>query len=184
MTDEEFKSRLAGVNKEAPAEEAQDPSLSLNTSITEVMKSYQDANRWLDIIKEDLLINKGTFFFSEYIHNLAHTMPVRFDAFGDILHTANILVPYPPTEDIPYSLEDIPTIFKAIFDILSRISKSLREFIEITGGTKYHSISCKSEELLIDIDTEFENLHRMRKAYDICQDPMKFDKYLHIYLNR
>jgi len=51
----------------------------------------------MDIIKEFLFTDMGCPFFSSYIHNLAHTMPVRFDKFGDILHTIDMKIPYPAT---------------------------------------------------------------------------------------
>lgn len=160
----------------------EEPQGTAATPIVSVMTAYQNANRWLDIVKEDLLINKGMVFFSNYIHDLAHTMPVRFDKFGDILHTRNILVPYPPTEDIPYSLNSVSDIFDAIFKTVEAISDSLRRFIESTAGTPEHSMSCKAEDLLIDIDSEFENLYIMKKVFDTCQDPIEFDKWMYKYL--
>lgn len=155
----------------------------LALSIVQVMKSYQDANKWLDIIKEDLLINQGLVFFSEYVHNLAHTMPVRFDKFGDILHTQNILIPYPPTGDIPYAIEGLDSAFVAIFNILDCISTALLSFIKNTQDTAQHSMACKVEELLIDIDSERENLYRMKHVASLCGS-IEFDKWVDRYLKR
>jgi len=61
------------------------------------MEAYQNANKWLDTIKEYVYTDLSCVFFSSFIHELAHTMPERFDKFGDILHTLNIKVPYPAT---------------------------------------------------------------------------------------
>ena len=60
----------------------EEPQETAATPIVSVMTAYQNANRWLDIVKEDLLINKGMVFFSNYIHDLAHTMPSAAEESG------------------------------------------------------------------------------------------------------
>ena len=155
----------------------------VESSATGVMASYQNANKWLDIIKEELLMTHGCVFFSNHIHELAHTMPERFDKFGDILHTANMKVPYPATGYIPFNLEDMNSIFNAIFEILDSINESLRDFIKINQDSKYHSMASVTEELLIDIDSEYTNLYRFQKAYHMSNsDIIKFDKWVSRYM--
>lgn len=156
---------------------------AVSSSAAAVMIAYQNANKWLDIIKEYVLMFQGCVFFSNYIHNLAHTMPARFDKFGDILHTADLVVPYPPTEYIPNMPVDIPSTFQSIYDILDSICASLRAFIKVTQDTEGHALSCSAEELLVDISGEFTDLYRMNRAYTICNDPIKFDKWVAQYLN-
>lgn len=156
---------------------------SLESYITAVMESYQNANKWLDSIKEFVLMDLSCVFFSNYIHNLAHTMPARFDKFGDILHTADIKVPYPATSAIPNMPSDIPSVFQQIFDILGAISTSLRGFIKNTQDTEAHALACSAEELLVDIEGEYTDLYRLRRVYSSCQDTIKFDKYVNHYLN-
>lgn len=182
MTNEELRSRLLS----GPTDVAVDiaPTASPVFSAAEqVMESYQNANKWLDSIKEYVLMDLSCVFFSNYIHNLAHTMPARFDKFGDILHTADIKVPYPATAGIPNMPSDIPSVFQQVLDILGAISTSLRGFIKITQDTEFHAIACSAEELLIDIEGEYTNLYRLRRAYSSCQDIIKFDKYVAHYLN-
>lgn len=189
MKDEVLKSKLKGSMKvkEGVDISVQNPQLDntgiLYTSANAVMCSYQDANKWLDIVKEHLLMDLGCVFFSTYVHNLAHTMPVRFDKFGDILHTADIKIPYPATTYIPYELSDINSCFNAIFETLGRINESLRSFINSTEGTSYHSMACSAEELLISIDSESTNLHRMQRAYANCGDIIKFDAWVGRYVD-
>ena len=182
MTDEELRARLVTVTAE---------DVKLTTPSTDpvlgaaelVMASYQNANKWLDSIKEFVLMDLGCVFFSNYIHNLAHTMPARFDKFGDILHTADIKVPYPATADIPNMPSDIPSVFQQIFDILGSISLSLRGFIKITQDTEFHAMACSAEELLIDIEGEYTNIYRLRRVYSSNPDAIEFDKYVAYYVN-
>lgn len=183
MTDAELKSRLMTSKLE---DTIVDPTTVVDPILgaaEQVMATYQNANKWLDIIKEYVLMDLECVFFSTYIHNLAHTMPVRFDKFGDILHTADIKIPYPATAYIPNMPSDIPSVFQQIFDILGAISASLRNFIKLTQDTEMHALACSSEELLVDIEGEYTNLYRLRRAYSSCQDPIKFDKYVNHYVN-
>lgn len=182
MTDEELRARLVTV----PLADIKDPTPSTDPVIGSaelVMASYQNANKWLDSIKEFVLMDLGCVFFSNYIHNLAHTMPARFDKFGDILHTADITVPYPATDAISGMPSDIPSVFQQIFDILGSISLTLRGFIKLTQDTGYHAMACSAEELLIDIEGEYTTLYRLRRAYLNCQDIIKFDKWVNQYIN-
>lgn len=154
----------------------------LSDKIVAVMTAYQNANRWMDTIKEDLLINKGLINFSQYVHDLAHTMPVRFDRFGDILHTKNILVPYPSTAEYTGDLGDLDAVFSALFDILGAINNSLRAFIDETKDTENHSLALKTEELLVDIDSEYEPLYRMRQVYSASENLVRFDNWVARYI--
>lgn len=188
MTDEELRSRLVTPKSEgailtADSTNPTDPTDPILNAAEQVMASYQNANKWLDSIKEFVLMDLGCVFFSNYIHNLAHTMPGRFDKFGDILHTADIKVPYPATAYIATMPSDIPSVFQQIFDILGAISTSLRGFIKLTQDTEGHALACSAEELLVDIEGEYTNLYRLRRAYSSCQGDIKFDKYVAHYLN-
>lgn len=184
MTDEELRARLVtgpDIPVDDPEEVAMPNDLSMEAS--KVIEAYQNANKWLDIIKETLLMDHGCVFFSNYIHKLAHTMPARFDKFGDILHTVNISVPYPATPYIPTIPSDIPSAFSQIFNILNSITQSLRDFIKFTQDTDFHALACSTEELLVDISKEFTPLYRMQKVYTFCSDNIKFDKWVAQYLN-
>jgi hypothetical protein len=185
MTDDELKARLSSSITDDNLEDIteSDSTDSILIAAERVMASYQNANKWLDIIKEYVLMDLGCVFFSNYIHNLAHTMPARFDKFGDILHTEDITVPYPATNYIPQVPTDIPSVFQQVFDILGAISTSLREFIKLTQDTENHAMACSAEELLVDISGEYTNLYRLSRVYSNCQDAIKFDKYVAHYVN-
>lgn len=185
MTNEELRARLSTVVEDTIVlpDTGSNNTSTLHMTAEKVMESYQNANKWLDIIKEVLLMDIGCVFFSNYVHNLAHSMPVRFDKFGDILHTVDMKVPYPATGNIPNTPSDINGCFTMIFEIIKGISTSLREFIKITQDTEYHALACSTEELLIDIERENTNLFRMKRAYDICGDAIKFDKYVAHYVS-
>lgn len=150
---------------------------------TAVMAAYQNANKWLDIIKETLLMDQGCVFFSNYVHNLAHTMPVRFDAFGDILHTVDMKIPYPATAYIDSEPADIPQAFDKICSILDAICDSLDKFVEFANANHMRAAAISTESLMSDIANEYTALKRMRRAYDISGDVIKFDKWVSAYVN-
>lgn len=194
MDDNKLRSLLSKTNAPVDAEDTSTvpvdtpitsipQSIDIATSAIGVMTAYQNANKWLDSIKEYVLMDLSCVFFSNYIHNLAHTMPARFDKFGDILHTADIKVPYPATAGIPNMPSDIPSVFQQVLDILGAISTSLRGFIKITQDTEFHAMACSAEELLIDIEGEYTDLYRLRRAYNSSQDIIKFDEYVNHYIN-
>ena len=118
MNDKWLRDRLVGSISEDVVEQPAPTANPVLSAAEQVMASYQNANKWLDSIKEFVLMDLGCVFFSNYIHNLAHTMPARFDKFGDILHTADIKVPYPATAAITTMPSDIPSVFQQVLDIL------------------------------------------------------------------
>ena len=186
MTDAELKARLmksnASDSDEDLVQEPQEPISPLLSSATNVMIAYQNANKWLDIIKEALLMDCGCTFFSNYIHNLAHSMPVRFDKFGDILHTMDMKVPYPATEYIESEPTSIAEAFDSVFSILLDISNALVEFIAAAESTD-KAAAISAETLLAELANENTSLYRMRRAYLLCGDNIKFDKWCAQYIN-
>lgn len=183
MTDAELKAKLMKSNASDSDEEVgQEPISPLLSSATNVMIAYQNANKWLDIVKEALLMDCGCTFFSNYIHNLAHSMPVRFDKFGDILHTMDMKVPYPATEYIESEPTSIAEAFDSVFSILLDISNALVEFIAAAESTN-KAAAISAETLLEEIANENTSLYRMRRAYLLCGDNIKFDKWCAQYIN-
>lgn len=157
-------------------------SAGLDKSIICVMSAYQNANKWLDSIKETVYSDFGCVFFSSFIHSLAHTMPERFDKFGDILHTCNIKVPYPTTNEIVNEPKDITEVFKQVFDILDSIKAALNTFIKCTD-IEYHGMACAAETLLNDIEAEYPMLYRLRTEWEACNNNIiEFDKYVNQFV--
>lgn len=188
MKDAVLKYRLSKAMKESTETVMVDVpvenSSTLEVSANNVMISYQNANKWLDIIKEYLLMDCGCVFFSNYVHNLAHSMPVRFDKFGDILHTIDMKVPYPATCYIDAEPSSVDESFDKICAILDSISSSLYEFIVVAESSSYKAMAISAETLLEDIANEYTNLKRMRRAYiQSNADTIKFDKWVAQYVN-
>ena len=147
----------------------------------DVMDAYQSANKWFDILKEYLFTDLGCVFFSSYIHNLAHTMPERFDKFGDILHTIDMKIPYPATQYIPNEPQDLDDVFNSVFETLDNIKHTLNAFIKFTDE-EYHGMACAAEELLNDIESEYTPLYKMKKAWSQYNgDVVRFDKWVGQY---
>lgn len=165
---------------ETPSNEHQ----ALNTASRGVMSAYQNANRWLDTIKEDILINKGCPYFSNIVHQLAHTMPGRFDRFGDILHTKNLLIPYPATEEWRNALPDMPSVFKAIYEILDQIQIELIAFKKCAEECSLLSMSIECDQLITDIASEYEFYYRIEKMLEYCGGNLtQWDKRVYEYWN-
>lgn len=121
-------------------------------------------------------------FFSSYIHELAHTMPGRFDKFGDILHTINMEIPYPATAEIEKKPETIDDAFGIIFGVLDAIKEKLNAFIKCTDE-KYHGMACAAEACLNDIEGEYPMIFRLQAKWNQCNDDMvDFDKYVMQYV--
>lgn len=147
-----------------------------------VMAAYQNANRYLDAIKEQLLINLHVPFFSNIIHELAHTMPQRFDKFGDILHEHHLIIPYPATFEYliaeDFTVEDC---FGSIYDSLQEIEDNLLAFIKVTEGTRLHSMACAAETLLQDITKEYTWLRIIEAQFKSSNSLTSWDKWVHVY---
>lgn len=154
----------------------------VNEYANKVMAAYQNANKWLDSIKEAIYTKMNCPFFSSYVHSLAHTMPARFDKFGDILHTVNLEIPYPATAAIDKTPITLVEAFDMIFNILNNIKTALNEFI--TASDKdYHGMACAAEACLNDIEAEYPMLYRLHaKAVESKDDSVAFDKFVAAYV--
>lgn len=157
--------------------------MSVVDTPTQVMAAYQNANKWLDSVKEFLYIEMSCPFFSSYVHSLAHSMPERFDKFGDILHTDNIQIPYPTTVELETELTSISDAFEVIFMSLDNIKQSLNDFIKDVDDIK-HGMACSAETLLNDIESEYPMLFRLKDKWEQCnEDSVEFDKYVQQYID-
>ena len=154
----------------------------LANSINGVMSAYQNANKWLDSVKEFIYTDLSCPFFSSFVHELAHTMPGRFDKFGDILHTMDIEIPYPTTLELDNELVTIDDAFAVIFGCLDSIKDNLNDFIKLTDE-EFHGMACSAEELLNDIEQEYPMLFRLRDKWNQCNgDLVDFDKFVAQYV--
>lgn len=170
----------------AVLEEPEDEELVEEDCVTEsakaVMTAYQNANKWLDSVKEVIYTQDNCPFFASFVHELAHTMPERFDKFGDILHTVDMEIPYPETAEIPQKPTSIINAFDTIFMVLDNIKSALNAFIKCTDE-EYHGMSCAAEACLNDIESEYPMLYRLQaKAKECGEDTVSFDKFVGQYV--
>lgn len=173
---------LSSQLKEALEEQPELNTDCVLSTATDVMTAYQNANKWLDSTKEAVYIHMNCPFFSSYIHNLAHTMPVRFDAFGDILHTINMEIPYPATAELEKKPQNISEAFDVIFMVLDAIKDSLNAFIKCTDENQ-HGMACSAEACLNDIEKEYPFLFRLLAKWNQSNNDMvAFDKYVMNYI--
>ena len=56
----------------------------------EVIKAYQDANRYFDTTQEYVYIEQGMKYLSKIIHEQAHEFPKRIDSFIDMLRGTEV----------------------------------------------------------------------------------------------
>lgn len=154
----------------------------LEQPMIRVMESYQNANRWLDTIKESVLIDMGCPFFSDFIHGLAHMMPGRFDKFGDILHTRHLLVNYPATKELVNVPKDPYEVFVKITSIYDDITDALNEFIKVTTDTKLHYMANEAENLLMDLNDDLLAVGTIYKMLDSNSNLATFDQWVRKYL--
>lgn len=154
-----------------------------DNSIVGVMGAYQNANKWLDSVKESLYTDLACPFFSSYVHQLAHSMPERFDKFGDILHTANIQIPYPTTLELDRELNSVDDAFAIIFEVVEAIQNNLVTFIR-ENDEAHHGMSCAAEGLLNEIEEELPMLYRLRDKWEQCDgNTVEFDKFVQQYVD-
>jgi len=169
-------------NEEAPqVPETVEGGDCVNKTAAEVMVAYQNANKWLDSVKEAIYINMNCPFFSSFVHELAHSMPPRFDVYGEILHTINMEIPYPATAEISKKPANLEEAFTIIFSTLDAIKTALNAFIKCTDE-KYHGMACAAEACLNDIEGEYPMLYRLQaKAKECGEDTITFDKFVGQY---
>lgn len=153
---------------------------SLELPAREVMAAYQNANKWLDAIKEHVLINLHCPYFSNIVHQLAHTMPKRFDEFGDILHKENLLIPYPATEEY-HAVGGIPESIIAIYDILDSILAKLFKFRRAAEECGCPAMSIACDSLIVDIKDEYEFFYVVESQLESTHNLQQWDMYTYQY---
>lgn len=126
----------------------------LEEASRKVVDAYQNAQRWMDTIKEKLLIDHHLPYFSHIVHELAHTMPVRFDAFGQILHTENLEIYYPSTEEWSHAVPNVKDAINHIHNFLDSIQEALILFQSVARSCSCTSMAISCDTLITDISNE------------------------------
>ncbi len=144
-----------------------------------VVKAYQNAARFLDTLKEWVWIETGMGYASEYIHNLAHEMPKRFDAFGDILHDYHLMVIYPATPELTEDIQDMEKVFAIAVDVLDDIDGALKEFVRAVEVGGHDDMKATLDALLEQNRNSYNGILQMWKMWEGCQSPGVFDSWVH-----
>ena len=128
----------------------------LREPMRDVIRMYQNANRWFDTTQEYVYIKQGMIYLSEIIHRQAHEFPKRFDAFGDMLHENHLMAEYPGTDELDWreSLKSLDDVFELIMQIFDGINAALEKFRKATDTPDFRAMSLKTEELMLENSTE------------------------------
>ena len=129
----------------------------------QVIKAYQDANRYFDTTQEYVYIEEDMPILAKIIHNEAHEFPKRFDRFGDMLHERHLLVEYPATSELNWKeeLKDLDDVFNLLIRVLDNIQEALEGFHKVTDNEKFRPMALFAEELML------ENSHVYTKFLEI-----------------
>lgn len=146
-----------------------------------VVAAYQDAARFLDTIKEWVYIEKGMIHTSDFIHNMAHEMPKRFDQFGDILHERHLSIEYPATNELTEEITDMDQVFEFIVSILDNIQEALDQFHQVTDKGRFKPMALAVEELMVENSKEYTKVLQAWSMWSQGVGESSFDNWmLHI----
>ena len=128
----------------------------LREPMRDVIRMYQNANRWFDTTQEYVYIEQGMIYLSEIIHRQAHEFPKRFDAFGDMLHEKHLMAEYPGTDELDWreSLKSLDDVFELIMQTFVGINAALEKFRKATDTPDFRAMSLKTEELMLQNSAE------------------------------
>lgn len=116
----------------------------------EVIKAYQDANRYFDTTQEYVYIEQGMKYLSKIIHEQAHEFPKRFDSFIDMLHERHLMGEYPSTEELNWKeeLKELDDVFDIVIRVFDNIQEALEKFHEVTDNANFRPMALYTEELM------------------------------------
>lgn len=118
----------------------------------EVIKAYQDANRYFDTTQEYVYIEEGMPILAKIIHTEAHEFPKRFDKFVDMLHERHLMGEYPATEELNWreELKDLDSVFDLLIRVLNNIQDALENFHKVTDNSQFRPMALLTEELMAE----------------------------------
>lgn len=123
----------------------------LREASRDVIKAYQDANRWFDTTQEYVYIEQGMLNLSKIIHLQAHKFPNIFDDFVDMLHERHLMGEYPSTEELNWreELQSVDDVFDLIIRIFEHIDEALEAFHKVTDNADFRAMALKTEEFML-----------------------------------
>lgn len=132
-----------------------------------VVGAYQNAARHLDALQEFVYIEIGLVHTAHKIHNLAHEMPKRFDAFGEMLHENHLMTEYPATPEFPNMYEDMDEVFDNIAGVLDEIQMALHAFREeAEKDARLLPMALVAEDLMVENSQSRTLFNEMWAMYD------------------
>jgi hypothetical protein len=132
-----------------------------------VVAAYQNAARHLDALQEYVYIEVGLVHTARAIHDLAHEMPKRFDAFGEMLHENHLMTEYPATNEYPNQYEDMDEVFDNVMVVLDEIQMALFAFREAAeADARTLPMALVTEELMMQNSQSRTRFNEMWAMYD------------------
>ncbi len=132
-----------------------------------VVGAYQNAARHLDALQEFVYIEIGLVHTAHKIHNLAHEMPKRFDAFGEMLHENHLMTEYPATPEFQNMYEDMDEVFDCIAGVLDEIQMALYAFREeAEKDARLLPMALVAEDLMVENSQSRTLFNEMWAMYD------------------
>lgn len=133
-----------------------------------VIKSYQDANRFYDSAQEYVYIEEGMVFLSRFIHKRAHEFPKKFDSFIEMLHEHHLMGEYPSTPELDWrsELRSVDDVFSLLIRISDSIQESLEAFHKKAEAPGLRPMALFSEELMLQNSKERTQILSLWKRWD------------------
>lgn len=143
-----------------------------------VVGAYQNAARFLDTVQEWTYIETGAIHTAKVLHNLAHEMPKRFDAFGDMLHERHLMVLYPATPELTEDIEDLDKVFDIALGSLEEIQEALEEFRSLTDNGTLRPMALTTENFMVQNSSDYTRILEMKKMYKSSSSLTSFDNWV------
>lgn len=142
--------------------------IGLRDPTRNVIRSYQNANRFYDSAQEYVYIEQGMVFLSKFIHKRAHEFPKKFDAFIEMLHEHHLMGEYPATPELDWKAEltDIDDVFALLIKISDDIQEALEEFHKAAEKPGLRPMALFSEELMLQNSKERTEILALWKRWD------------------
>lgn len=134
----------------------------------DVVRFYQNANRFYDTIQEYVYIEQGMKYCSQLIHRQAHRFPQRFDTFVDMLHERHLMGEYAETPEMNWreELKDMDDVFSVLIDVLENIQEALEKFHAVTDNADFRPMALKTEELMAQNSADYTKWLELWYRYD------------------
>jgi len=145
-----------------------------------VVSAYQAANRYFDTCQEYTLIEQGLVATSKWLHSIAHTFPLDFDGFIDVLHELHLMGEYPETPELDWrkELTDMQDVFGLCAKVLENNQEALETFYAVTDNAELRPLALKAEEMMLANSAKRTELLEGWAMYDEGGSKTSFDNWI------